>query len=309
MNKKTFLFIGFSLLFLVIVLVLSSIFKNTSAQNKADAAYIIYNKKGKMVSFEQMMSEVEKSQVCLFGEFHNDRISHWLELKILKNLHEKKANQLIFGGEMWERDQQNVTDECLKDKFYDLDQYEASTRLWSNFGADYKPLMSFCLEKNIPFICTNVPRRYASMVSHKGDSVLYLLSEEAKSYLPPLPIAFNFSERAYKNFSEMLKSETMVAMKKSSLENLVKAQALKDATMAHWINKNLTDDQLFFHINGALHSAYHSGIVYYLNLQNPKLKIKTIGMVYSEAPSKYKEIDSEADFLIVIPSEMGLFDE
>lgn len=309
MNKKTFLFIGLLLLILGSTIVLGSIFKNTTAQNTADAAYIIYNKKGEIVSFEQMISKIEKVQVCLFGEFHNDRMSHWLELKILKNLHKKKVNQLVFGGEMWERDQQGITDECLKNKFYDLDQYEESTRLWNNFRADYKPLMKFCLEKDIPFVCTNVPRRYASMVSHKGDSVLTLLSKDAKSYLPPLPIAFNFSERAYKNFSEMLKSETMMAMKKSSLENLVKAQALKDATMAYWINKSLTKDNLFFHINGALHSAYHSGIVYYLNLQNPKLKIKTIGMVYSESPSKYKEIDSEADFLIVIPSEMGLFDE
>lgn len=309
MKKHTFLLIGLFLLVLVGTIILSSIYKQTNAQNTESAAYIIYNNKGKMISFEQMLNDIEKSQVCLFGEFHNDRISHWLELKILKSLYAKKKNKLIFGGEMWERDQQHVTDECLKDKFYDLDQYEASTRLWSNFGADYKPLMSFCLEKNIPFVCTNVPRRYASMVSHKGDSVLFLLSEQAKAYLPPLPIAFNFSERAYKNFSEMLKSEAMMAMKKSSLENLVKAQALKDATMAHWINNSLDKDKLFFHINGAFHSAYHSGIVYYLKLENPKLKIKTIGVVYSEAPSKYKEIDSEADFLIVIPSEMRLFDQ
>lgn len=263
--------------------------------------YTIYNNTGKAIAFQSMIKELTLSDVCLMGEFHNDPIAHWLELRILKALHALQQERLMFGGEMWERDIQSLTDECLKDKLISIETYTESSKQWKNFATDYQPLLEFCREKSIPFHCTNVPRRYANLVAQQGDSILYNLSKEATAYLPALPIAFNFSEKSYVNFAKMMKMDGMHAMKKSSVENLIKAQAVKDATMAHWITQKQEKGKLFFHINGDFHSAYHSGINYYLKIYNPKLSVKTISVQYeSEGAPDF----TKGDYNIVIARDI-----
>ena len=43
--------------------------------------------------------------------------------------------------------------------------------------------------------------------------------------------------------------------------NTVKAQASKDATMAHFILQRLAAGSLFIHYNGSFHSENHDGII------------------------------------------------
>ena len=49
-------------------------------------AFRIFDSKGKQVSFQKMMSKVSANQVVLFGEFHDNPISHWFELNVLMEL-------------------------------------------------------------------------------------------------------------------------------------------------------------------------------------------------------------------------------
>ena len=73
-------------------------------------------------------------------------------------------------------------------------EYEAEARLWDNYSTDYAPFVFFAKENKIPFIATNVPRRYANVVKDNGLQYLDSLSNEAKRYLPPLPIQFTYKE-------------------------------------------------------------------------------------------------------------------
>lgn len=294
----------------IIIVLLSSFIASTiycMNRNREDnnfSAYTIYNIHGNKVSFKEMLSSLKNAQVCLFGENHNDPISHWIELKLLQELYHEKETNIIFGGEMWETDQQNVMDECVKNKLYDIQLLSKSSLQWPNFSTDYRPLVEFCRDHDIPFVCTNVPRRYATMVSIEGDSVLNLLSQTALSYLPPLPIKFNFAEKSYKECADVAKRGAMASIRKGSVENLVKAQALKDATMAYNINKNYKKNSLFYHINGELHSANHSGIAYYLHLINPELNIKTISVLSLPSTATLTAEERRADFVIVVPEDM-----
>ncbi len=291
------------LIVLSVVLFLTVVYAVCQNQGNTDmlTPFKIYNDVGKELSFEKMAKEISKADVCLVSEFHNDPIAHWLEIKLLKQLYKLKGKDLIFGGEMWERDQQDITDEYVKDKLISIDTYINSSKQWSNFATDYQALLEFCREKDIPFYCTNVPRRYANLVSKKGDSILNKLPQRVKNYLPPLPISFNFSEKSYEKFAEMLKMQEMHTLKKSSMENMIKAQALKDATMAYWIVNYLQKNKLFLHINGDFHSAYHSGINYYLKQYNPKLSTKTISVQYESDEG----LDfSKGDYNIVIANDI-----
>ena len=87
---------------------------------------------------------------------------------------------------MFERDDQLIIDEFLAGS-YEADKFEAEVKLWKNYKTDYKPLMTFAKDSGLYFIASNVPRRYASMVSKKGFEVLDSLTDIAKQYIAPLP--------------------------------------------------------------------------------------------------------------------------
>jgi len=93
------------ILFFIFIL---TIFKLTFAQN---AAFMIYNSKGETVAFKEMLTEVSKSDFVFFGEYHNNAISHWMELKLVEALYAKKGQNLVIAAEMFESDDQLVLDE------------------------------------------------------------------------------------------------------------------------------------------------------------------------------------------------------
>jgi uncharacterized iron-regulated protein len=58
------------------------------AQNKE--SYQIFNQNGKKVCYEKIINSSQKSDVLLFGEYHDNSVAHWLKLEITKDLFEKK---------------------------------------------------------------------------------------------------------------------------------------------------------------------------------------------------------------------------
>ncbi len=64
--------------------------------------------------------------------------------------------------------------------------------------------------------------------------------------------------------------------------NFPKAQAIKIASMAYFISKNLPSGKILIHYNGAYHSDNHLGIVHYLKLYKPGIKVATISTILQE---------------------------
>jgi uncharacterized iron-regulated protein len=94
-------------------------------------------------------------------------------------------------------------------------------------------------------------------------------------------------------------------MSMEGMENLPKAQAAKDATMAHFILENWSAGKTFFHFNGSYHSNHHQGIIWYLQQQNPELRIVTINTVLQEEIGTLSEEHlNSADYIICIPESM-----
>ncbi|MFA5713714.1 MAG: ChaN family lipoprotein [Bacteroidales bacterium] len=297
----------FTLLALLSVALLFSSSCKRSAQSYSNdnPAYVIYNSSGKKVSFNEMVKSLSSADITLFGELHNDPISHWLELELVKKLYEIKEEGFVVGAEMWEADNQLVLDEMLKNKWIDMKAYQENSVLWSNFNTDYRPILHFAQEKEIPFVATNVPRRYARIVSKRGDEALDSLSAQAQEYIAPLPIHMDMQDKFYTKIADIFK-ETLGGHTQSgtSITNIVKAQMVKDATMAHFIVNNLPKGGHLFHFHGELHSAFNSGIGYYIKHYNSKLKYKTISVVKMENPLEFKAKESRANFNIVVPENM-----
>lgn len=274
--------------FLFLVLFTTCLF----SQNKP--AYKLYNSNGRKVSYKKMIRKLKKADVVLFGEYHNNPITHWLQYEVTKDLHSLRS--LILGAEMLERDNQQVVNSYLENKLSSK-QLSKQARLWHNFKTDYKPLLDFAKENQLKFIATNIPRRYAKQVYKNGFKVLDTLPSNEKSWIAPLPIKYNPQLPSYKRMTTMMKGH--------GGKNLPKAQAIKDATMAYSIISNFKKGKLLIHYNGAYHSDNYEGIYWYLKQKQPHLKIATITTLSQENVKKFnREQRKKADFIIVVSKTM-----
>jgi uncharacterized iron-regulated protein len=265
-------------------------------------AYKVFTSEGKKADYDDIIKACLKADIVFFGELHDDPIAHWLELEVTKSLFSEKGNTLVQGAEMFEADNQLLMDEYLKG-VYDATKFEAEVKLWKNYKTDYKPLVEFARTNKLRFIATNIPRRYASVVSKKGFEGLDSLASEAKKYIAPIPFPYDPEVKCYK---DMLSMGGMGASVPAHVtENLPKAQAVKDATMAHFILSNWSKGNIFIHYNGSYHSSNFEGIVWYLKKTNPDLKIVTIEAVQQKEISTIdKEYLNCASFIVAIPSSM-----
>jgi uncharacterized iron-regulated protein len=263
-----------------------------AAQEKK--AYQLFDKNGKKVNYSKLLKAAEKAQIVLFGEYHNNPISHWLQLELTKDIAEKKA--VILGAEMIEADNQKQLDQYLKDEI-NQKQLDSTARLWPNYKTDYKPLVDFAKENKRPFIATNIPRRYASIVFKKGFEGLENLTLEEKSWIAPLPILYDATLPGYVNMMKMMGDHTS--------PNMPKAQAIKDATMAYFILKNREENAIFIHYNGTYHSDNFEGIYWYLKKTAPNLEVLTIATIEQKEINKINtEEYNKADYILVIDEDV-----
>lgn len=264
-------------------------------------AYILYDSEGRVTTWEDLTEDAAAADIVFYGELHNDPISHWLELEITKDLYRVLGDRLIPGAEMFERDDQLIIDEYL-DGMYDAGKFEPEAKLWKNYDTDYKPLLEFSREKDLKFIATNVPRRYASMVSRSGFEILDSLQEQAKQYIAPLPILYDPELKGYKDMLSMMGGGNVMT---HANPNLPKAQAIKDATMAYSILEHWQEGKTFIHYNGAYHSRNFEGIIWYLLQADPDLKIITIETVIQEDISTLAEDNKGiASYIVCVPESM-----
>jgi len=260
-------------------------------------AYQCFNSKGKQIEFSQALKKLESADVVLWGELHDNPIAHWLQLRTAQHLLSQGKAKLALGAEMFESDQQLLMNEYLSGRITEK-SFESEARLWPNYKTDYKPLVQLAKEQKLHFICSNVPRRYASLVFKQGVKGLDSLSAEAKSYLPPLPFPYDSSLQCYKDMLSMMPGG-------HGGQNFPLAQAIKDATMAWHIAEAQKGGKQVLHFNGAYHSDNFESIVWYLKQYAPELKVMTISTILSENDA---EIDQEelakADFVLAVPSDM-----
>lgn len=261
-------------------------------------AYRIYNSKGKAVDFGKMVRQLEKYDVVLFGEYHNSSIVHWLQLKATEELYNRAGDRLLLGAEMFERDNQEAINRYLKGETDDKKLAEEA-RLWPNYKTDYKPLLDFAKSKKLPMVATNVPRRYASAVAKKGIDSLYLEASE-KDWVVQLPFTVTLETPGYEEMRKMMGDHAG-----GKAMNLVAAQAIKDATMAESILKNLQPGRILLHYHGDFHSKEYGGIYWYLKQARPDLKIAVISVAESEEQKLPLPADFvKTDFNLVVPKDI-----
>jgi len=278
-------------------LLLSVLFLGTLASGVAfgqEHSHKWYNSKGKKSKYKKMVKACQDADIVLFGELHNSAISHWVQLELLKSMNGTRS--LVLGAEMFETDTQDILNDFLNNKI-DYEAFDSLARLWPNFRTDYAPLVGFAKKHKLTFVADNVPRRYAKMIYHNGFEALDSLPDNEKAFIAPLPIKYDPTLPGYVEMKAMMGGH--------GGDNLPKAQAIKDATMAHFILENWKKGELFIHYNGAYHSNNYDGIYWYLKQLNPDLKIVTISTELQKDINKLvPESKGLADFIIIVDEDV-----
>ena len=268
-------------------------------------AYKVFNSKGHVADYTDILKAAKNSDIILFGELHKNPIAHWLELELTKDMFAEKGTSLVLGAEMFEVDNQLLINEYLS-KMIRKKDFEAEAKLWPNYKTDYAPIVDFAREKGIKIIATNIPRRFAALVNSKGFEGLDSINAMERGMIASLPIKYPDTLDCYASIVKNVGD----GMPAHLTTNLGKAQAIKDATMAHFIVKNgAFDGKTILHFNGSYHSDNHQSIVWYLNQAIRKtsfeLKILTISCLEQENIDTISKQDAgKADFIIIIPSSM-----
>lgn len=263
-----------------------------TAQGKP--AYVLYDKKGRKVKYDKMIRDLSRKDFVLFGELHNNPISHWLQLELTKDCDAQR--DLILAFEMLEQDNQEAVNRYVQGGLSQKG-LDSAARLWRNYNTDYAPLVNYARDHKIGVVASNIPRRYASMVFGGGFAALDTLSAKEKAWIAPLPIAYDPELPGYKKMLDMMLGH--------GGDNLPRAQAIKDATMAHFSLKAYEPGKLLIHFNGAYHSDNFEGILWYLQQQAPQLKYATLTTVLQKDISKLEKSNrNKADYIICVDEDM-----
>jgi uncharacterized iron-regulated protein len=233
------------------------------------AAHRVYDTRHKrFTDFESLLADAATADVLFLGEQHDDPVTHSLETAAVAGLTRRRGN-IVLALEMFERDVQPSLDAYLAGRLSEPD-FLAASRPWPRYRTDYRPTVEFAKAYHWPVIASNIPRRFASLVSRHG---LAAISDSLSATERPLAArAFdcphdNYFDRFVKTMGDMsahdpdAKAQTE-AEKHAALERIYQAQCVKDETMGESIAiayAAAPPRALVVHINGSFHSDYRWG--------------------------------------------------
>jgi uncharacterized iron-regulated protein len=283
--KKHLLFI-----FLFIPSVLFSQYTSPSYQ-------IFETKTGKKITTEELVKNLKKTDVLVFGEEHNDSAGHLLEVMILEKMIQAYPSTAL-AMEMFSTDVQPVVNEYLSDLISE-NNFIREAKAWNNYK-DYRPLIELAKSNHTDIIAANIATRYSNAVSISGLDKLKDFPDASKSFFPPLPVD-TATGRYYRKFIKTLGGHNMGNMK------IFQTQNLWDASMAWSIAKYAKSypRRKIFQLNGRFHSDERMGLIAQLKKYAPKLSVSNISCfpnVSTEAKdmTKYAEL---GDYVIITASE------
>ena len=181
-----------------------------TADDVTESDYRIYRSDGTSATWDDIRAAMNGTDVVFVGELHNDPVSHKVEQHVLTRWFDAHGHAAALSLEMFSRDVQYIVDEYLARLITDA-HFQQSSSPWSNYETDYRPLVEFAKENDLAVIAANAPRRYANMVSRSGRAALQGLSDQARSYLAPLP--FGGASQRYEDQWNQVMAEAMAAMR------------------------------------------------------------------------------------------------
>jgi uncharacterized iron-regulated protein len=225
--------------------------KDTSTAVEPDT--IISAKTGKTVTFDELMNDLNSSQIVFIGERHTNDVHHGIQLKIIEAVF-KNNYSMEAGMEMFDRSYQPVLD-LWSAGVLEEENFLRKVHWYANWRFDfalYRNIFSFIKENRIKIIALNIPSHITARIRVGG---IDNLADDDKQYLPK---EIDTSNTAHRNYAEQV-------FKRHHFNSNVKfddfymAQCVWDEIMAESIASDLGNKKMVV-LTGNGHIQYKYGI-------------------------------------------------
>lgn len=179
---------------------------------------------GEPVPFDAMREDLAKARIVYVGEFHTIERHHDLQTRILKTLAQDKLKPAL-GMEMFEESDQPVLDRWLgSEKDFATLREDLGKNRWTNLK-DYAPLLLLARDLRVPVVGLNASAALVRKIARGG---LESLTDSERNALPKdVGDVDPLNDRLLR-----LRLRVHRAFQKKSLDRVVLAQGVRDATMA-----------------------------------------------------------------------------
>ncbi|EGQ8486465.1 ChaN family lipoprotein [Vibrio sp. 2026] len=241
----------------------------TSAEVTSFYDYQLYTPSGEHIALSKLPIELQQADVILIGEWHTHAGVHRFQTDMLKQL-TSYDRSLALSMEQFTRDKQPVVDAYLRGEIgeqYLMKQANA----WPNYESDYRPLVEFAKQKNLPIIAANAPKSIVRCIGRQGLDYINKLDDDQRMFIAQ---AINTGSSPYKE-------KFMASMhhgKPEQTEKQFAAQVTWDETMAESIVSYLDDNPgaQVVHVAGKFHTEQGLGTAASILSRNPSLKVVVI---------------------------------
>jgi uncharacterized iron-regulated protein len=169
--------------------------KDTSTAVEPDT--IISAKTEKAVTFDELMNDLNSSQIVFIGERHTNDAHHGIQLKIIEAVF-KNNHSMEVGMEMFDRSYQPVLD-LWSAGVLEEENFLRKAHWYANWRHDfslYKDILLFIKENRIKIVALNIPFYIPPRIRVGG---IDNLSDTDKQYLPK---EIDTSNTAHRNYAE-----------------------------------------------------------------------------------------------------------
>jgi uncharacterized iron-regulated protein len=179
------------------------------------------------ISFQQMMTDAEGSDVIFVAENHDSNKHHEIELNVILSLWAKKV-PLAIGLEMFQANNQSQLDDWVEGRMTEPDFKAVYARNWSYDWSLYRSIFIFARDNHIPMIALNIPKEIVFKVARQGFASL--TPEERKNLPSGVTCDLNRPQTEFlkRTFQEVFKHEANGKV----FTYFCEAQAVRNSGMA-----------------------------------------------------------------------------
>ena len=225
--------------------------KDTSTAVEPDT--IISAKTGKTVTFDELMNDLNSSQIVFIGERHTNAFHHAIQLKIIEAVY-KNRHSMKVGMEMFDRSYQPVLD-LWSGGLLEEEDFLRKVHWYANWRFDfalYRDIFLFIKENRIKMVALNIPFHIPARIRVGG---IDNLADDDKQYLPK---EIDTSNTAHRNYAEeVFKRHNFNSNVK--FDDFYMAQCVWDEIMAESIASGLGSKKIVV-LAGNGHIQYKYGI-------------------------------------------------
>jgi uncharacterized iron-regulated protein len=214
---------------------------------------IISAKTGQTVTFDELMNDLDNSQIVFIGEKHTNNAHHDIQLKIIEAVF-KNHHSIEVGMEMLDRSYQPVLD-LWSAGLLEEENFLRKVHWYANWRWDfalYRNIFLFIKENRIKIVALNIPSHIPGRIRVGG---IDNLADDDKQYLPK---EIDTTNTAHRNYAEeVFKRHHFKSNVK--FDDFYMAQCVWDEIMAESIASNLGNKKIVV-LTGNGHIQYKYGI-------------------------------------------------